>query len=241
MNRARDRSIAREVKTRIVHRPKKAVWSFRDFSGLNSGAVAAALSRLAKQGELRRVRRGIYHRPLSTAFGSTRPDPALITDSMFRGRRSVSKGGYNRLGLTTQVGNEIRRAVDRATRVKPVRGINIQTVTRPLSRQKGISEDERVTLDALRNIRRIPDTTIANTLKRIKALIRSGSLQPARLVRFALAEPPRVRALVGAIAENVGCANSGLTKLRESLNPLTTYRMKGVDKVLPNAVAWHVK
>jgi hypothetical protein len=241
MNRTRRKSIATKVKKRIGHRPKKAIWSFRDFSDLDSTAVAAVLSRLAKSGELRRVRRGIYHRPRSTAFGPTRPDPAAVADSVFRGRRSIPIRGYNRLGLTTQISNEMQRAVDRPTRIKSIRGIKVQTVTRPLFRQKGITEDERVALDALRNLRRIPDTTVSNTLKRIKSLIRDRRLQPTRLIRFALAEPPRVRALVGALAESLGWRDSTVNELRESLNPLTTYRLGGIEKVLPDAAAWHIK
>src|SRR6266481_8206859 len=178
MNRPRQKSIATQVKRRIGHRPNKAIWSFRDFSDLDATAVAAILSRLAKSGELRRIRKGIYHRPRNTAFGPTRPDPASVADSVFRGRRTIPIRGYNRLGLTTQISNELQRAVDRPTRIKSIRGIKIRTVTRPLVSQKGITEDERVALDALRNIRRIPDTTIPDTLKRIQSLLRDQRLQP---------------------------------------------------------------
>ena len=241
MNRPRQKSIATEVKRRIGRQSNKAIWSYRDFSDLDSTAVAAILSRLAKSGELRRVRKGIYHRSRNTAFGPTRANPASVADSVFRGRHSIPTRGYNRLGLTTQISNEMQRAVDRPMRIKSIRGIKIRTVTRPLFRQKGITEDERVALDALRNIRRIPDTTISNTLKRIKSLICDGRLQSTRLVRFALAEPPRVRALVGALAESVGCRDSSVNELRKSLNPLTTYRLGGVEKILPHSAAWHIK
>ena len=49
------------------------LWSFEDFANLDPLAVAAALSRLNKTGELRRVRRGLYHRPQTTAFGASSP------------------------------------------------------------------------------------------------------------------------------------------------------------------------
>ncbi|MGH7983115.1 MAG: DUF6088 family protein [Candidatus Udaeobacter sp.] len=241
MNRSRDESIATKVKKRITRRPDKTIWSFADFSDLDPTAVAAALSRLAKHGDLHRVRRGIYHHPRNTAFGASRPDPAVVAETMFRNRRSVPIRGHNHLGLTTQVSNEITRAVDWPTRVKPIRGVNIRTVTRPLSRQKGINESERAALDALRSLRRIPDTTTVDTLRRIKSLIRTGILEPARLARFASAEPPRVRALVGALVESAGCRNSAIDALRTSLNPLTTYRIRGIHQVLPNAATWHVK
>lgn len=241
MNRTRRTSVASLVKARLTSRPSKAIWSFRDFANLDPTAVAAALSRLSKHGELRRIRKGIYHRPTITAFGPNRPNVASVADTVFKGRQSLPLGGYNRLGLTTQVSNEMQRAVDRPTRIKSIRGIKIRTVTRPLSRQRGINQDERIALDALRHIRRIPDTTVASILKRIRSLMRDGRLQPKRLTRFALAEPPRVRALVGALADSIGCHDPNVRKLRRSLNPLTKFRLPGADKALPGASRWHIK
>ena len=149
--------------------------------------------------------------------------------------------GYHRLGLTTQVSNELKRAVDRPMHVKPIRGIKIRTVTRPISRQKGIHEDERTALDALRNIRRLPDTNATDTLQRIKSLIKNGTLDPGRLTRFASVEPPRVRALVGALVETLGHGGKAVDGLRKSLNPLTTFKVHATHDVLPTAAAWHVE
>jgi Family of unknown function (DUF6088) len=241
MNRPHNRSIATAVKRRILHSPAKRLWSYTDFSDLNTVAVAAALSRLAKCGELRRVRRGIYHRPHATAFGPSRPDPASVADAVFKNRRSVPVRGYHRLGLTTQVSNELKRAVDHPMRVKPIKGVTIRTVTRPISRQKGIHEDERAALDALRNIRRLPDTTVADTLRRIKSLIRNGTLEPGRLTRFASVEPPRVRALVGALVDAVGHHSGALDTLRKSLNPLTRFKLHARRDVLPTAAVWQLE
>jgi hypothetical protein len=241
MNRPRNDSTATAVKRRILRRPNKTLWSYTDFSDLNMSAVAAALSRLYKHGALRRVRRGIYHRPRATAFGPSRPDPASVVEALFKDRQSVPVDGYHRLGLTTQVSNELKRAVDRPMHVKPIRGIKIRTVTRPISRQKGIREDERAALDALRDIRRLPDTNVPDTVRRIKSLIKNGTLDPRRLTRFASAEPPRVRALVGALVETLGHRDDALEALRKSLNPLTRFKLRATDDVLPTAGAWHLE
>jgi hypothetical protein len=241
MNRARHDSIASEVARRILRGPSKKLWSFRDFSDLDSMPVAAALSRLSRAGKLRRVRRGIYYRPKVTAFGESRPDPATVADAVLRRRKSIPLSGYNRLGLTTQVSNDMVRAVERPTRIKPVRGIVMRTVTRPISRQKGITADERLALDALRNIHRIPDASTPSAVKRIKTLVANNRLNMVRLARFARAEPPRVRALLGAIAEDVGNHGSTAEILRQNLNPLTTYRVPGISAALKNASNWHIK
>jgi hypothetical protein len=241
MNRTKQESVASEVEKRIFRHQKKTIWSFADFSDLPASAVAAALSRLSRIGQLRRVRRGIYYRPRKTAFGESRPAAGTIADAVFSGRHSIPIRGYNRLGLTTQVANELHRAVDRPTRIKPIRGIAVRTVTRPISHQKGIKGDERLALDALRNIRRIPDASTYSTIKRIKSLITNKQLSPARLTRYARTEPPRVRALVGAIVDDLGYRGPAVTHLRRTLNPLTSYRVKGLAGALTSARAWHIK
>ena len=241
MNRPKHQSVAAAVLRRIFRPGAKDIWSFTDFADLDPMAVAAALSRLSRAGRLRRVRRGIYHRPRATAFGETRPDPARVADAIFSERTSIPMRGYNQLGLTSQVANEMRRAVESPTRIKPIRGIEMRTVTRPLLRQEGITETERLILDALRNISRIPDTSVSNTVKRIKTLIQKRHLRPARLVRFALAEPPRVRALVGAMVDDLDYRGAGLKKLRQKLNPLTTYDVPGVKASLKTAAAWRIR
>ena len=60
-----------------------------------------------------------------------------------------------------------------------------------------------------------------------------------RLLRFAGGEPPRVRALLGAMAEQIGYHGAEVGRLRQSINPLTKFRM-GLSSVLPNASAWNI-
>jgi len=70
-------------------------------------------------------------------------------------------------------------------------------------------------------------------------LIRSGRLSLKRLVRLARHEPPRVRALVGAIGSHLG-ASKAVTHLKKSLNPLTNFALN-VSPVLPNATEWQIR
>jgi len=92
----------------------------------------------------------------------------------------------------------------------------------------------------LRNIRRLPDTNVADTLSRIKSLMKNGTLAPRRLARFATVEPPRVRALVGALAETVGDHSEAVDSLRKSLNPLTTFKVHATRDVLPTGPEWQL-
>ncbi len=69
-------------------------------------AVDQALSRLVRSGELMRICRGVYMRPIKTRFGLRAPrlGKALAALSVLWGEPIVPGGGTaaNRLGLTTQ-------------------------------------------------------------------------------------------------------------------------------------------
>jgi len=120
---------------------------------------------------------------------------------------------------------------------------------RPLDKQKGIRAEERTALDALRDITRIPDAHPTDVVQRIGALIRTGDLDFSRLGRYARAEPPRVRALLGALGDMLRRANEGhripvsvLTALRRSLNPLTTFHIRGAREVFGDVAArWRIR
>jgi hypothetical protein len=78
-------------------------------------------------------------------------------------------------------------------------------------------------------------------------LLGSGELNYARLARFAGAEPPRVRALLGALGEDLRASGSearvpgsAVHALRASLNPLTSYAVPGAGSAVAPAAAWRI-
>lgn len=70
-------------------------------------AIDQSLSRLAKRGQLLRVSRGIYVRPIEGRFGQRSPEPAKVIEAFAAqaGETVVPSGAVeaNVLGLTTQV------------------------------------------------------------------------------------------------------------------------------------------
>jgi hypothetical protein len=70
-------------------------------------AVDQSLSRLTRRGELMRVGRGLYVRPIESRFGSYAPPAEKVVEEVarLRGETVVSHGAAaaNALGLTTQV------------------------------------------------------------------------------------------------------------------------------------------
>jgi hypothetical protein len=241
-------SLAGRIASRILHGGPKRLWTLRDFSDLGSGpAVAAALSRLVKERTIRRVRRGIYYRPSVTAFGETRPDPDATLKATLRRHDvpAVSAGvdAWRRLGLTTQVAGVPIVATPRRLRLGPVGGHRVHTTVRPGTPHGG--HEERAVLDALRNLRRIPGSTPKRVVDRLSALLADGLVDVPALLSMALSEPPRVRALLGAILEHArpkdAMIRAPLTRLRRSLNPLTTYRIPEVAHLLPTSRGWHIR
>lgn len=243
-NRRKSESISEKIRKRIMIGGADRLWTFQDFLDIDPSsatAIAATLSRMTKTEELRRVRRGVYYRPKKSVFGESQPDPESVVKVLLQDRKAVRTGEYNRLGLTTQMSNTLTSASSRPVRIKGVRSIPLRFVTRPLSEQKGIRDEERTVLDSLRDIDKIPDTTPEKTISRIIHLLKRCELDFARLAKFALTEPPRVRALLGAIGEEAGVSSAPLTTLHRSLNPISAYRIAGASTALKNSPAWHIK
>jgi hypothetical protein len=60
------------------------------------------------------------------------------------------------------------------------------------------------------------------------------------MIKYALLYPPRVRALLGAMLENL--KNTANTyKLKESLNPLTKFEMGLKESDLPTIKNWNIE
>jgi hypothetical protein len=80
-----------------------------------------------------------------------------------------------------------------------------------------------------------PEQTIDRTL----ALLSEGG-RFERLLKVADSEPPRVRAILGAISEQLGKKSAVVQRLRDSLNPFSKFDF-GLLTGLPGARHWQAK
>src|SRR5262245_45397148 len=71
------REITRLIRQRI-ERGGERLWRYEDFSPMPFTAVAQALSRLTREGQLERLSKGVYYRPRRTIFGKSAPNPAKL-------------------------------------------------------------------------------------------------------------------------------------------------------------------
>jgi hypothetical protein len=147
---------------------------------------------------------------------------------------------YNRLNLTSQVSssiqigkNEVRPAFKRGRfRISFIRQKN--TITKeniPLLQY----------LDCLRYIKKIPDTTVQDSIRILSEKYKSlDSDKIDTLIRLALKYPPSTRALLGAILNDLNITNP-TERLKQSLNPISAYTLPGAKKTLSKAQNWNIK
>jgi hypothetical protein len=232
--------VARLVRQRI-ERGGDRLWRLEDFADLPFTAVAQALSRLTRAGEIERLSKGVYYRPRQTAFGKSRPNPAELQKLAAR-RKTVFPSGLaaaNLLGFTTQSArrNEVATS-DLSLPRKLVGGETVIHTRRPAA-WAGLSEIDASILDFLRQGGKSSDLSPEDTVSRIVAML-SEKGRFDRLLKAADTEPPRVRAMLGAIGEQIGKSQKALRRLRASLNPLSRFDF-GMLAGLPCASNWQAK
>lgn len=217
------------------------VWRFADFAGLPSTAVAQSLSRLARQGMVQRLGKGIYYRPRQTAFGMSKPNPAHLRLLPLARRRifPAGIGAANLLGFTTQNPGRVELATEGTSLPRLIVGMDTVIHTRRPESWRNLSELEAAFLDFLRNRGESSELSPDETVEKVLAFVReSGRFD--RLLKAAPSEPPRVRAMLGAIAEQLGVPASQLFLLRTGLNPLSRFDF-GILAALKHAKDWQAK
>ncbi len=239
-------SIAEKITRRIEGFEAGVLFAYTDFqiSSANYEAMAAAFSRLASKGIIRRFGKGKYFKPEKGAFGEVPLTEKQIIESitMNKGIRTAYLTGvmvYNKMGLTNQMANEytiaaygFRKPIQKGrTKVRFVKAYGEMTESNvPLLQL----------LDALKDIRNIPGTEANAALNRIKAKIKELTLnKKKKLTELALNYPPSVRALTGAVLELIK-DKKGSERLYKSLNFLSKYEFGLSEKTLPNRNKWRI-
>ncbi len=229
------------IRKKIECASEDRFWTLADFSSLPAPAVSKTLSRLARDGILNRVRKGVYYCSRKTRFGYTKPDPIRLVAALLEHKKiaAVPTGlaVWNALGLTAQVSAVTTFAVDRRVSMKtPNSRVRLQLVPSLQS----LSSEERAALDAMRNLSQIPDAAPVEIIKRLVELCRIERLSFDRLSAAGLSDSPRVRALLGLIGTLLGEKKSTLEKLHRSLNPTTAFKL-GLSTAFPVAKSWQIR
>lgn len=234
------RSVADLVRQRI-ERGGEHLWRFEDFGDLPFTAVAQALSRLARSGQIERLSKGTYYRSRQTSFGKSRPNPAAIQQMAAR-RKGLFPSGIaaaNLLGFTTQNSQRGELATNRQSLPRKLVGSDTIIHTRRPEAWSSLSQPDAALLDFLRHGGRTSELSPDQTIRRVmKLLSEPGRFE--RLLKVADTEPPRVRAILGALGAQMGSNDRRMGRLRASLNSLSRFDF-GLLAGLPTARSWHAK
>jgi hypothetical protein len=232
-------SAANRVRAR-VERGGERFWTLADFADLPAGAVATALSRLAADGTLQRERKGVYYRARPTPFGMSVPS-ASGSVAVGLGDRPLHPAGLtaaNVLGFTTQNPGRQEFTTPAAAAPTALRNARVRARRRPGSRSN-LSAEDGALLEFLRERAQTSDLSPDRTYARLYELL-DDPARFRRLSKAALDEPPRVRAMLGALGQKIGVDDRLLRQLRKSLNPLSRFDF-GLLRGLPHADEWQAK
>ena len=145
---SKNRTTAKRVRTRVL-RGGERLWRHADFRDLPPAAVSQTLSRLARDGELVRVRKGVYFRSRPTVLGPSRPDPDAVAASAASAKlHPAGLTAANWLGFTTQNPAQTEWA-SAATAISNLR--NMQVHTRRSVSREALTSTEAALLEFLRD------------------------------------------------------------------------------------------
>lgn len=231
------RSAASLVRSRIEGGGGR-FWTYSDFRDLPTSAVATTLSRLAREGILQRTSKGVYYRPIQTSFGySMAGASAAAAQTLTAPLYPAGLTAANMLGLSTQNPGRAEYATTAAGAPTALRNATVHP-GRP-SQRTGLATEDGAILETLRERARSSDLTPQQTVRRLMRLLAEDE-RFGRLAEAALAEPPRVRAMLGALGQELDMPPRILRRLHESLNPLSRFDF-GRLACLRYAAEWQAK
>ncbi|WP_076455938.1 DUF6088 family protein [Zobellia uliginosa] len=208
-------------------------------------AAAKAIERLIKKGIIKRVSTGVFYKPKQTVFGELKPnEEELLKAYLFQNNKRIAYitgiSLYNRMGLTTQV----PRIIKIASRDKRIT-VSIGNIKgNPVKSYVDVTDRNYILLeilDALKDFKKIPDLDKGSGIKIISNQLKKLNTKEIKLlINCALSYPPRVRAFLGSLLEQIDLSIE-LKTLKKSLNPLSEYNY-GIDKkILPTTTNWNMK
>lgn len=219
----RSRVNTAELIRRQIKEGGEGYWRYSDFSHLPSMAVSKALSRLAADGVLERVSKGLYYRPCQTRFGRSRPSQSDIQKLLTKQNlHPAGLSAANLLGFTTQnaISGEFATSANSVPRT--IVGSRARLHTRRPQTWNDLEATDAAMLDFLRSRGNLSELSPAETKQRLLEYFREGE-RFERLVAVASSEPPRVRAMLGAIGQELRKSPQEVEKLRNGLNPLSRF------------------
>jgi Family of unknown function (DUF6088) len=225
---------------RKIEASESCYWRHIDFAGLPTDAVNKTLSRLVKTGALERISKGLYYRPRKTRFGLSKPSVAELQQLPIRQvLHPAGISAANLLRFATQNAIQGEFATSAGSVPRNIIGQRTRLHTRRPSTWAHLSVEDTALLDFLRRRANLSELSAEETKERLVGYFREGD-RFARLAKIAADEPPRVRAMLGAIGQEIHADPLTLKQLRDSLNPTSCFDFGKLRNLL-YAKDWQAK
>ncbi|MEA2010162.1 MAG: hypothetical protein U9N78_05610 [Actinomycetota bacterium] len=189
-----------------VYASRDRFWKPEDFSGAPL-PVAKALSRLAKAGELRRIRRGLYWRGVVTPLGMAPPSAMKLTKELVgtRGVGPAEGSAALALGLSTHVPRRVTVAVPGRVPESPIETVHFVSRSASTKRlDERLRPAEVALLEVLRDWDRYVENPAPEAFDRVGRLIEDGAIRIARVVAASETEPARSRSRLRNLLRALG-------------------------------------
>jgi hypothetical protein len=238
-------NIASKIASQIKRFPLGKTFGYKDLNITKDQYVTAAkaLERLQRKGIIKKVANGKFYKPEDTVFGELKPSEyELLKPYLFEGRRRIAyitgASLYNKMGLTRQVASKIKIA-SRGRRIYVQAGNIKATPVKSYVEVTNTNYQKLGFLDALKDINKVSDLNPISGVVILSSMLKEMSDKELdETIKYALAYPPRVRAVLGALLENIE-RYALIEKLKESLNPFSEYKTV-ISKELPTAKNWNL-
>lgn len=226
--------------------PNGYIFTYNDFNlpVENKEAAIKALNRLVEKGKLKKISKGKFYKPEKSIFGTLLPNQYQIVKDLLEDDNKIigyltGYSIYNTLGLTTQVSNTIQIGTNN---IRP--NLKRERYIINFIKQNNIINKENIPylqlLDCIKNIKKIPDTTVNKCIERFINIISDYKLKDIKhLIRLVQKYPPSTRALLGAILDELNLEKH-TDMLFKTINPITKYNIGVNNYTLTKSTKWNL-
>ncbi len=240
-------TVAEKIERKINRMAEGTTFKYQhlDITANEYSAATKAIERLIARGIIKRVSTGIFYKPQKTLFGDLRPrEEELLKPYLFYDNRRIAYitgiSLYNRMGITTQIPKFIKIA----SRSKRITVSAVSLKAKPVKSYVDVTNDNYYLLeilDVLKDFGKIPDLDKKMAIKQLKSRLDNMSSRELRkIIKYALEYPPRTRAFLGALLDEV-CDKQYSLILKQSLNPLTTFNLGINNEILKTSLNWNIE
>jgi hypothetical protein len=184
-------------------------------------AAAKALQRLKNKGVIKSISKGQFFKPVKSVFGELNPSEDEIL-KLYMMKNIIRIASYDK-----------RISCDTGTlKIKSAKSyVKVTDYNYKLLQL----------LDVLKDFNKIPDLDRRSAVDIIISRFITLSKKAIKeIVEYSFKYPPRVRAFLGSILEYLGDVNE-IEKLKESINPFSTFKISLNKNILPTIINWNIK